>query len=85
MENNSNEKMTSIVIGEAVMQLAMAGADISWGTVTEMLQRQLKMEQDSDRLTAMRQAINQVYDQLRTQYGTYGALTGLPAAERFLH
>ncbi|MDU5473413.1 hypothetical protein [Pantoea sp. UBA5035] len=85
MENNSNEKMTNIVIGEAVMQLVSAGADISWRAVTETLQLHLKMEQDSERLMAMRHALNQVHDELRAHYGTHGSLTGLPSAERFLH
>jgi len=85
MENNSNEKMTNIVIGEAVMQLVSAGADISWRAVTETLQLQLKMEQDSERLMAMRHAINQVHDELRAHYGTHGSLSGRPSAERLLH
>lgn len=85
MENNSNEKMTNIVIGEAVMQLVSSGADISWRAVTETLQLHLKMEQDSERLMAMRHALNQVHDELRAHYGTHGSQTGLPSAERFLH
>jgi len=85
MENNANEKMTNIVIGEAVMHLVSAGADISWRAVTETLLRQLKTEQDSERLKAMRDAINQVYHELHTPYATYEALTGQPMAQRLLH
>lgn len=85
MENNSNEKMTNIVIGEAVMRLVSAGADISWHAVTETLQLQLKMEQDSERLMAIRHAINQVHYWLRAHYGTHGSLTGRPSAEKLLH
>lgn len=85
MGNNSNERMTNIVIGEAVMQLVSAGADISWRAVTEALQRQLKMEQDGERLMAMRHAISKVYDELRAHYASHGSLTDRPAAERRLH
>ncbi|WP_311790141.1 MULTISPECIES: hypothetical protein [Pantoea] len=85
MGNHSQDKMTNIVIGEAVMQLVSAGADISWRTVTETLQRQLKTEQDSERLMAMRHAINKVHDELRAHYGSHESLTGRPAAERLLH
>lgn len=85
MENYPNEKMTNIVIGEAVMLLVSAGVDISWRTVTETLQLQLKMEQDSERLMAMRHAINQVHNELRAHYGVHGAVTGRPLPERLLH
>lgn len=85
MENHSPDKMTNIVIGEAVMQLVSAGAEISWRAVTETLQRQLKTEQGSERLMAMRHAINQVHDELRAHYGSHESLSGHPAAERLLH
>lgn len=85
MNNNSNERMINIVIGEAVMQLVDEGADISWRAVTETLRCQLNLEQDSERLMVLRHAITQVQDELRSHSTSHNLFADRPAAERILH
>jgi len=84
MKNMSDERITDIVIGEAVMQLVNTGADISWSAVTLTLQRQLKMEQDSERAEAMYRAIARMQEELRAHLVSERSLS-YPPAERRLH
>jgi probable RcsB/C two-component-system connector len=85
MKNNADERMTDIVIGEAIMQLVNAGEEISWRAVTEALQHQMQDEQDSERVTAMRGAIAKVTRELRSRAVSSGFQMDRPAAGQLLH
>lgn len=66
------------------MQLINTGADISWSAVTLTLQRQLKMEQDSERVEAMHRAITKLQDELLAHLVSEPSLD-YPPVERRLH
>lgn len=85
MKITVDERMTDIVIGEAIMQLVDAGEEISWRSLTETLQHQIKVEQDSERLMAMRTAIDKVYSELRSRSPLGGYHSDRPAAGQLLH
>lgn len=84
MKNPSDERITDTVIGEAVMQLLDTGAEISWSTLTQTLQYQLKQEQDSERVIALSHAITDIQDQLRACFFSDQPLD-YPSAQRQLH
>ncbi|RPD99741.1 hypothetical protein BBB56_12900 [Candidatus Pantoea deserta] len=84
MNKHSDQRITDIVIGEAVMALLDDGAEISWSALTHTLQQQLEQEHDSQRIIAIRSALTEIQDELRACLFSHLALHR-PSAHKQLH
>lgn len=85
MKNSHDEKMTEVIIGEAVSELLSAGLDISWVALLDRLRAALNGENDEDRLRAVVRAIDEVRREMQVNSGghkrSYGS-TSDPLAPR---
>ena len=59
-ENNFDDKMADIIIGEAVTALLDDNVAISWAALNDRLQAMLDLETDSDRIRAVLRVIEDV-------------------------
>lgn len=69
MKNSHDEKMTEVIIGEAVSELLSAGMDISWAALLNKLRAALNGETDEDRLRAVVRAIDEVRREMQISSG----------------
>ncbi|ADU72145.1 hypothetical protein [Pantoea sp. At-9b] len=69
MKNSHDEKMTEVIIGEAVSELLSVGLDISWVALLDKLRTALNGETDEDRIRAVLRAIDEVRREMQVNSG----------------
>lgn len=67
MYKSNKERLTDILIGEAMLELLQSGKAVSSRALLETLQRMAEQEDDEDRQQGLIRAINEVQQNLNSQ------------------
>lgn len=69
MYKSNDERLTDILIGEAILSLLQSGKAVSSRALMDALQRMAEQEEDEDRQQGLLRAINEVQQNLNVQTG----------------
>lgn len=64
MQNSADDKLTEIIIGEAVKELLNSNAAVSWRALLDKLHCTLDAETDENRIRACLMAIDEVRNEI---------------------
>lgn len=83
MSSFSDDKMTELIIGEAVTELLNDNATINWSSLLDKLHRIVASETNDERAKAALRAIGEVREEMgNSRHDAESIISGIPARDQ---